>query len=145
MSDFFEETSYIPEVSPQAEVETPKPSGKKSTKKTSEPVKVKLANTTIYDGRYLVYRVDDISQVFLVSADHLKFSVSEQLIDEETLNASEKPYDWNTELDAIWPSRDAVRLAIYRNGLINPNDLQDRQKAEMALYGAFPNRFTGEK
>jgi len=116
----------------------------KNEKKFESKVPVKLVNTTIYEGRYLVYRVDDISQVFLVPTEHLLFSVSEQLIDEALLINADKPYDWNGELTLVWPTVDQVRLAVYRNGLIKKEDLSDPQLAQMALYGAFPNRFKGE-
>lgn len=114
------------------------------TKNAPSMVKVKLANTTIYEGRYLVYRLDDISQVFLVPKEHLTFAVSEQLIDLDILNASDKPYDWNAEINAVFPTIHEVRLAVYRNGLIKQEDALDRQLSQMALYGAFPNRFKGE-
>ena len=132
-----EPVSFEEEVSPRR-------ISNKATKKAAEKVQVKLVNTTIYDNTYLVYRLDDISQVFLVPTEHLQFSVSPQLIDETILLASEKPYDWNEEINAIWPSLDQVRLAVYRNGLVKREDLADPQLAQMALYGAFPNRFKGD-
>lgn len=124
------------------------PSGKSGKftpiKSVSPKVKVKLANTTIYEDRYLVYRIDDISQVYLVPKEHLIFATSEQLIDEAILNDSDKPYDWNEEINAVFPTLDHVRLAVYRNGLVKKEDALDRQLSQMALYGAFPNRFKGE-
>lgn len=131
------------EISPGFTVETP-PSKFLSTKKPTSKVKVKLVNTTIYEERYLVYRIEDISQVYLVPTEHLIFATSEQLIDESILNNSDKPYDWNEEINAVFPTLDHVRLAVYRNGLVKKEDALDRQLSQMALYGAFPNRFKGE-
>lgn len=122
----------------------PKPEKPVTLKNVSSKIKVKLANTTVYDGRYLVYRIDDISQVRLVLTEHLEFRVSEQLIDQDLFNASDKPYDWNEEINAVFPSNDQVRLAVYRNGLIKKEDVQDRQLLQMSLYGAFPTRFKGD-
>lgn len=119
---------------------TPPPKAKSQ----SSQVKVKLANTTVYEDRYLVYRVDDISQVFLVPTEHLDFRVSEQLIDADILNRSDRPYAWNDEINAVFPTKDEVRLAVYRNGLVKVEDLLDRQLHQMSLYGAFPTRFKGD-
>ncbi len=121
----------------------------KSKQQTAPPaasskVKVKLANTTVYEDRYLVYRVDDIAQVFMVPTEHLEFRVSEQLIEEDLLNRSDKPYSWNDEINAVFPTKDEVRLAVYRNGLVKVEDLLDRQLHQMSLYGAFPTRFKGD-
>lgn len=107
---------------------------------------VKLLNSDVYDGCYLVYDVNRRADVFLVPVEQLQFSVSEQEIAYGILDSCVRPYSWEDEIRELIPSVTDVRLAILRNGFLRKTDIRNNSLAKDALYGAFPNRlpFKGE-
>ena len=95
-----------------------------------------LVNNSARDNRYLV--MDESGSAYLVPVELLSFTMAPQVIDSAVLETAEKPYDFTAEIQAVMPTVEQVRLAVWRNGLIYKDDLKNPHFARLALYGAFP-------
>lgn len=117
-------------------VEQPEP---KEKKPSDRKVVVRLLNTDVHDGCYLV--VDEDNNGYLVPTEELEFSLLNQTIKESVLRKCVRPYDWTSEIQNLIPTVETIRLALWRNGMLSMDDLGDRRKVRTALYGAFPRKF----
>ena len=75
----------------------------------------------------LFYDVKERSQVYLVPMDKVEFSWREQKVSLSVLMQCEQPYNWDEEIRPYMVSMDDVRLALYRAGLIKPDDNLDKK------------------
>lgn len=87
-------------------------------KKEPETVMVRLLNTDIKDNKYTV--IDDKTrEVYLVPIDELRWTVKAQPISRTVLDAAERPYSWDDEIESLKVSDQDIRIALWRSGAVS--------------------------
>jgi hypothetical protein len=136
--EVFEQPQPEPEAQPEPVVE-PEPEVQPEPEpvvETGPQVNVKIIDFTTRDGKYLAF--DESGNGYLIDADKLEFSSNYQPISQADLDNSERPYNWDEEIDRLLPSRERMRQTLWRRGLLRKEDIENRM-ARRALDKAFPN------
>lgn len=99
---------------------------------------VRLLNTDVYDGRYLVFDTESLA-TYLVPTDDLAFTSKDQQVDESVLDRCDSPYQWDDEIDSLVVTKNQIRLAILRAGHIQKKPLNFKEMvAALLKRGEFP-------
>lgn len=124
MSDFLSKDSEV--LKPQQEEEKPKI-------QRDPDVEIKLARLELYQKRYfIVYEVEKPSNVYLVDKNQIQKTTSVQKVPRSVLKSSDKPYNWDEELNQFTYTVDEMRLALYRAGMVEAPDQPVSFKAILA-------------
>lgn len=95
----------------------------------SELVKVKFLNTDVYEGRYLVR--DESNEVYLVPTEKLQWESQWQDIEKRDLEAAERPYDLDNEIQPLFVTPQEVKVALWSMGIITQEDAQKADLRDM--------------
>lgn len=91
------------------------------------PLKVKAINLNIINDKMLVYNVDDPSEVWWAPRDKVVQTLREQVVSGNDSKTWEKPYNWDSEIDAIVVTANELRLGLYYLGYYDKSELNIRQ------------------
>lgn len=89
-----------------------------------------LINQDEHAGRYLVQDIDS-KEVYLVGKSKLNNDRSDQEIGKRDLESADRPYNLDDVIDALFEGheppkdRQAVRVALYMEGVITKSDVAD--------------------
>jgi len=106
---------------------------------------VRLINTTLYDGNYVVVSISDPSKAYLVPSEYLKGHLNEQRVGKDVIAAASVPYNWDKEIETLMVSKDEVRTALYWAGELVQRDVSIRELiAKLLQRGVLPIRKIGD-
>lgn len=98
-----------------------------------------VLNHSIVDGKLLVYDAEDKSEAWLVEAKLIANKKGTQSIAQSVLDASERPYSWDEEIETVLISTDDVRLGLWYLGLVKQAPLDVRKTvAGLVSRGTLP-------
>lgn len=99
----------------------------------SEMITVKILNTDQFDGRYVVYDVNDPSKTYLIPAEDLQFSYGQQKVTQDVIRSAKRPYNWDEEIDKLIMTRDQIRNILYWGGLVEKKENFDIREALLKI------------
>lgn len=86
-------------------------------------VTVRLLNTDIYDGRYLVAEAGT-NNAYLIPIESARWTVKDQEIPAHVLQTADRPYNFDHEIDAMSFTPDEIRMALWKSGLATEDRLR---------------------
>lgn len=98
-----------------------------------ELVTVRLLTPKVYEGRYLVYDTATLDAYF-VPAEHLLYSMGDQALSKDVLQASERPYPWDNEIRTLAVSPARIRLALWATDNLTQPESVNFKKLVISLF-----------
>ncbi|MEP7290530.1 MAG: hypothetical protein ABI835_02050 [Chloroflexota bacterium] len=118
-----------------------RPSSSSFQNRAQEQRTVKLLNTNIYDGKYIVIDTES-REAYLVPTKKLQWSTGEQSIAKSVLDTADRPYDWDQEIQSLVVTPQQIRIALWQDGAVTPEDAKSESVksllARLIIRGVLP-------